>query len=340
MDIRFAHRPPRRGFTLVEMLVVIVIIGILTGLITGAAIMARNAARRTAIVTEIHDMELALGAYKEKLGDYPPDFTDQDAFLRHLARAFPRYVPTSTNPTKYGNNYPAWQNDLAVALGLKIDNQTTFKQQLALLDPSTALVFWLAGVPDANGIPNGFSANPSDPFDYIGIKNGTPTPSRIGPFFEFDRKRFVFADGTRTVTTLFRYIPNNGNADSEPYLYFRPNYYLANAWANNNYEDPSTHRPKAKIWPLDENGNPMNGRPIVMPYWDAILAGTMVWTKPEAFWVNPTKFQILCPGLDGKYWSGSNPQPGHAFPIGSDYISEQYDDITNFSGGTLKDKMP
>ena len=64
----------KKGFTLVELLTVIVMIGILASLITGAAIMARAAVRRTVVLSEIGQLDVALKNYKTKFGEYPPDF--------------------------------------------------------------------------------------------------------------------------------------------------------------------------------------------------------------------------------------------------------------------------
>ena len=63
-----------RGFTLVEMLVVITIIGILAGLAIPAVIVARNRAKITAVAMDIKQLEMACQHYKEKFGEYPPDF--------------------------------------------------------------------------------------------------------------------------------------------------------------------------------------------------------------------------------------------------------------------------
>jgi prepilin-type N-terminal cleavage/methylation domain-containing protein len=149
MAANFARRRLRRSFTLVEMLVVVVIIGILAGLITAAAVVAQRTARNTVIVAEIGEMDTAIKAFKEKLGDYPPDGTDPQAVTRFLARAFPQYrgaLPATVT-----------------------------------LNPASSLVFWLGGPLDASGLPTGFSANPRNPFD--------TSQSKIGPFFEFDRTR-------------------------------------------------------------------------------------------------------------------------------------------------------
>ena len=52
------------------------------------------------------------------------------------------------------------------------------------MTPATALAFWLGGIPDAQGKLSGFSKNPADPFE-----SPVTTPSRIGPFFDFDPGR-------------------------------------------------------------------------------------------------------------------------------------------------------
>jgi prepilin-type N-terminal cleavage/methylation domain-containing protein len=63
----------QRGFTLVEMLVVIAIIGLLAGMIVplaGLATKKRNLARARA---EVDSLALAIDTYKAKKGFYPPD---------------------------------------------------------------------------------------------------------------------------------------------------------------------------------------------------------------------------------------------------------------------------
>ncbi len=67
------------GFTLVELLVVIAIIGILAGLIIGLAGVVNKKKQLARVNVELKALETAIESYKEKLGSYPPDNTNNCA---------------------------------------------------------------------------------------------------------------------------------------------------------------------------------------------------------------------------------------------------------------------
>ena len=125
----------RAGFTLVEMLVVIAIIGILAGLTIPAVMVVMRRVKEAAIGIEINQLDMACKAYKEKFGEYPPDFANvtdpalQQIILRHLAKAFPRYQPA---------NWAAFRDHVLAEWYMNVEE----------FSPATALTFFLGGKPD------------------------------------------------------------------------------------------------------------------------------------------------------------------------------------------------
>jgi prepilin-type N-terminal cleavage/methylation domain-containing protein len=316
-----------KGFTLVEMLVVVLIIVILAGMISAAAIRGLHRAKVARITVEIQRLSQALDQYKQQFGEYPPDFSDlsttgQTLILQHIARAFPRY-PVS--------NWSALQSEIWTNSSHLIDINS--------MTPAAALAFWLGGITDAQGKPCGFSKNPADPFE-----SPITTPSRIGPFFEFDPGRLIMTSST--VADHGKYyapgiIPGNG----QPYIYLRA--------------ELGQPEPKREYYNFNgtayifKSGSSSGAK----PYWDQRNMG----------WVKPDSFQILCCGLDGKfglenvYPTGNITKPittttlpGVPAGVISDLNApgtinnisdnpanfDHLDDQTNFTKGTIGDDLP
>src|SRR4051812_25777035 len=69
---RAIRKPKPSAFTLVELLVVIAIIGILVALLLPAIQAARESARRTQCINQIHQLTLALQNHHDTKKAFPP----------------------------------------------------------------------------------------------------------------------------------------------------------------------------------------------------------------------------------------------------------------------------
>lgn len=172
----------RNGFTLLEMLVVVLIIALLAGLATLVFRTALTGTKDSIIKAQMGQLALALDNYKIKVGEYPPDdYTDTEAMRHHIHVRWPRM------------NY---RRDFLVGLGIDdlngdglIDNVDAVlsKAYGSMATAATAsfagsLVFWMGGLPDANGKPNGFYKSPSDP---LGLDTANTPDQREEIFYSF-----------------------------------------------------------------------------------------------------------------------------------------------------------
>ncbi|MEN6451580.1 MAG: prepilin-type N-terminal cleavage/methylation domain-containing protein [Thermoguttaceae bacterium] len=336
-----------RAFTLVEMLVVITIIGILAGLTIPAVMMGVRHATNASVAMQMTELERACQAYKEKFGEYPPDFTGLDssipavvqasrqAILQHLSNLFPRYQPASWN-------------------ALATDVQNGWNLDINKASPSVALTFFLGGKPDwvldNNGDPIppgapgfnetkpvkgflGFSANQAAPFDN--------SPSRTGKFFEFDLTslRCPVTAGTSGGIIMW---PTKACDKNRPntIVYFRADNgnYFCNG--SNTTSQQALLKNCGFVYPAADSNLTTNYNFVTV---NGIQTRLITW-------INSSSIQIICAGRDIAYspllnnrqTTPADPASDSPlkFPSGENYSANTFDDITNFSGGKLEDKIP
>jgi prepilin-type N-terminal cleavage/methylation domain-containing protein len=294
----------RRAFTLVEMLVVIGIVAVLAALLLPAVMMAVNSARRAAQVLEVNQLSDAIEAYRKDKGDYPPNFRDADAFVRHVRRCYPKIAPT----------------ELAFFITTN-QGQYQFVPGRAL-DEGESLVFWLTGTRE----------DPRYPF---GVTGGQQSPFK--KYYDFDERRFGNENGTIN-NFVFPSFHAKYSKDTY-YIYIDSRSYLecaqftslgdsidAYAYAEDSSVPENCVRPYWSTNVADNNKTDLRQKfkPENPTSFQIICAGL----DGDFGWYD---------GTGARTPADANVK---FFPQGDNYKDEDNDNITNFSEGRLEDKIP
>ncbi len=329
-----SRRRAARGFTLIEMLVVIAIIGVLASLITVAAMNALDTSKQTAIKTELNQINDAFTNFKNKYGAYPPcDLSfpsghpaSNPALLAFIMQAFPRY--NTGGPPNYTYLVNDWTN-------LGIDQTTAH--------PDRAIVFWLSG----------FSPDVTQPFSGAGART---------PFYQFDQTRLIAAvatPGSWPTNNLnpnygystqyqigqYVYVPKYGVlSPNAPYAYIDAGHYGAlGSSPQISLTSSLSSSPNQPFTIYDSTGT---SHGIAAAYVQD-LQNLGNYSGPAAAYqfCNPTTFQILSAGQDGQFGipSQSTFPNGRLYYTGYGYSLDgsDTDNVTNFCDRSrLGDAIP
>lgn len=337
----------RRGFTLVELMMVIAIIAVLTGLTLTGINAGVKSIKRRAIAMEVLSLAQAVEAYKLKYGEYPPDGSNRAAFEAHFKGAFPNIVAT----------------EFAALYSVANSNS-----QSGVMDPAEVLVFCLGG----------FSNDPTRPFTGPGgplsdAGNGFQYNSdRTKGTFDFAQDRLTLTvTGSVTVSndeivlgTMFENERRIDQSDAlpvysprglrAPYVYF----------ASSTYSFPIVGSYYFNHYKADNVGGV--ARPYKSNQLNTNVQPTSLVNREKHYkYANDKSFQIVSAGLDDDYGgvrsldyqdstpvffvfptggtldvAGSGPKADSGYVNPSGGPSAQLDNVTNFSEGTLESTLP
>ncbi len=257
----------QRGFTLVEILVVVAIIVILMAILIPVAMRAISQARNAAIGLELSQLKTGMEEYKKEHGDYPPSMGQNylpanrygTVAERHLLRCYPKMDPAQKD---FFYNAIAWRlgNDEAIVFWLGLvanDPRYPFKNFVA--DNSTPPNVYFAPLPGSAA----------------GATGVYPGPYTRYVHFEFDERRVRDLDSDNLPSYAALY------SRDTPYVYFDSRTYRLHL-------TPATAAVGAC--------QPFND-------FDKVQATLQpnVTVNPDTTFVNPNTFQIHCAGQDGNY---------------------------------------
>lgn len=342
--MRKHRRQTQKGFTLLEVLIVIVIIGLLGGMTTTVIVSARRSVSNSLVSTQMAQLSIALDEYKNRFGEYPPDFSDPEAVMRHVHKRWPRYSCDS---------YADFLED--IRLGCLLSSQEWGRNDVAdssngfggshwwsIRSHISALVFWLGGLPDKNGVPSGFYATPKYPLGVVNHSEPIARPGRAKretPFFAFESKFMgayqsdpfdapVVGDDTNN----WYYFP----VDSEEAWDASKNAYLyVPAFCQGDYPivyfKPTTRKPyDAKCFYLAEGAT------------GGVISCAVPYSQLDGIPYEEKRFQLVHPGADGMFSADRgavNPSAENLrCPVnGANLDIEDNDNLTNFvENGTIE----
>ncbi len=322
----------RKGFTLVELLVVVAIIAILATLTAVGATAAIRSARDATIAMNMTNVIMALEAYRAEHGEYPPDMTNSADVVRHIRKRWPRFVfDTGKIDDIVRDAYIGTTGDAAIDFN---DNNA---RRLG------SLVLWLGGFPDSDGTFRGFSGDPEAPFgrdsgnnnSSTNINNGTNslTAANIkidsyaanNTLMEMTGGKNVllveYATGKKVPCLTYK----TGSA-TYPFVYFKGTSEGGNAAY---FVENDTTKPVKAIDFTGFTDSDWQNLGYAYPYAEK-SDNTSAANITAIRWYEPKKFQILHPGQDGNFG-------GDDFRSLDDSSAKfvkqaDFDNITNASG--------
>jgi prepilin-type N-terminal cleavage/methylation domain-containing protein len=349
----------RRGFTLVEILVVVVIIGVLIAIllpVLGAAINTANNARTT---SEEYNLAVALTSFKTVYGDFPPS----RIILWDLVAGKPAPYGADSTPVAAGDiTYGDLNQRTIYAMRKFFPRAQLFfpsqgvcsisfkwgKTNPVILTGDEALTFFLGGMPqtlpDGDFALTGFNRDPANPFTLPSLK--AAQNSRRAPFYEFPANRLVDLDNDGFPSFIDAISYNGDRSEQRPYAYF-------SAYGNNGYCPGDCDSNEQ-----DDLGNVVSrsfyvnfavdkGRICQSPAPNPYCSGDPAPANPQnnAVWHNPQSFQIISAGRDGMWGPGGsyNPSSNDRLPVGfandpaNNAAIRRYeaDNVANFAQGKL-----
>lgn len=342
MKLIHVRRSGRRGFTLVELLIVIAIISVLISLISAAVWRSLVTANRVRNRSEVAQLTAAMETFKSRFGFYPPS----RIHLAEVLSAYPQaaiqgsldYDSVQTLLRMFPKAGTTWSGT-GINWGGRKPNDPPVN---TILEGDQCLVFFLGGIPDNfSGAPNstGFSTNPLDPSYHI-LHGGDTTP----PFFEFDSSRLVRAAGLVTP-------PGQGAPRDQRFFSYldtyrlRPYAYFSSGNSRNDYNRyfKAFKNSDCRSLLVDPNSAILG---TVWPYAEAVAKlNNQVPTRPT--YIKPDSFQIISAGADGLFGPGTVingvlPQKDvwlgdRTFPAGAGYANGEpgFDDQSNFRESSL-----